>query len=50
MTSAGYTLCMSISQGVVTPTEMDAILRLIEYRDFNEVLALAKKHLCPNGL
>lgn len=50
MTSAGYTICLSISQGAVTPSAMDAILRLIEYRDFNEVQALAKKYLCPTGM
>jgi hypothetical protein len=46
---AGYLLCQFIWYNYLSPGQLDAIRRVITYRDFNQVQAIAKGDLCPDG-
>ena len=48
--SAGYLLCQAHWwQGGLTPAMMEGLLRLIDYRDFNDINSVALKYLCPTS-
>jgi hypothetical protein len=46
---AGYLLCQFAWYNYLAPSQMDAIRRVISYRDFNQVESIAKNDLCPDG-
>lgn len=46
---AGVLLCQYIWYGRLNPLHMDALRRVVKYRDFNQIQAIAQTDLCPNG-
>nr|CRL70345.1 hypothetical protein CPGR_01951 [Mycolicibacterium komanii] len=49
MLGAGMLLCQYTWFGSLSPGHMEALQRVIAYRDFNEIQAIAQRNLCPNG-
>jgi hypothetical protein len=47
--SAGYILCQGTYYGGWSPSMMDTIQRIIDFQDFNQIRALAKQDLYPDG-
>ena len=46
---AGYLLCQFTWYNYLSSGQLDTIRRVITYRDFNQVQAIAEADLCPNG-